>query len=109
MAEALQPLIGCELASIELVRDYLQLRFDGPCLTLYDFPVLDEGIVRRRDAPGYLDALAALIGKTVTRVTSDDRALTVVIGSTRVVVSLMDRRGPEAGTFSVEGQPLVAF
>jgi hypothetical protein len=33
--DALKQLIGEQLSSIEFVQDYLQLRFDGPCLTVY--------------------------------------------------------------------------
>jgi len=35
LVDALQVLIGEQLSSVEFVLDYVQLRFNGPCFTVY--------------------------------------------------------------------------
>ncbi len=63
----LDELHGRELASVEFVRDYVQLRFDGPCLTAYTHPTVQMGDNPLHwDAPGYRDALRSCIGTVVT-------------------------------------------
>ena len=68
-------LVGCELYSVQFVRDYVQLHFEGsvdsPVLTCYVTPQVrefqgddSEGIAE--GAPGYADALRALIGEEVS-------------------------------------------
>lgn len=57
---------GLELSSIEFVRDYLQLRFDGPYLTVLT-PITvycGEAIVAPQ-SPGWRDALCDQIGRRV--------------------------------------------
>ena len=39
----LSVLIGHQLSSVEFVQDYLQLRFDGPCLTAVTHPRVRVG------------------------------------------------------------------
>lgn len=77
-AVGFQRLLGQELASVVLVRNYLQLTFDGPQLTLNVWPrICAERELQRADS-GYLDALAALIGRCVTSIeeTKESLALT---------------------------------
>jgi hypothetical protein len=63
----LAELVGRELSSIEFVRDYLQVRFDGPTLTLIVWPTLfkDGRSVAQGDV-GFTDKLLSLIGKEVS-------------------------------------------
>jgi hypothetical protein len=57
---------GRELSSVEFVRDYIQLRFDGPVLTAYTLPTITAGEkVIVSGAPGYRDSLCARIGTSV--------------------------------------------
>ena len=65
-------LVGCELASVQFVRDYVQLRFepssgpDEPVLTCNVPPVVEQDGRRLSDGDGgWADALRALIGQTV--------------------------------------------
>lgn len=65
-------LVGCELASVQFVRDYVQLRFepssgpDEPVLTCNAPPVVEQDGRRLSDGDGgWADALRALIGQTV--------------------------------------------
>jgi hypothetical protein len=69
MNETDQPLhilLDTELSSIEFVRDYLQFRFDGPCLTAVSDPciMVEDGLFHRTDA-GFCDQLLRFIGLPV--------------------------------------------
>ena len=60
-------LVGCQLSSVEFVQDYVQLRFDGPCLTAVTHPSVRVG---NRwfvwGEPGYRDQLCERISKQVS-------------------------------------------
>ena len=64
----LHPLKGTQLSSVEFVQDYVQLRFDGPCLTAITPP----RVHRLNEAfewgmPEYRNLLCERIGKLVSR------------------------------------------
>jgi hypothetical protein len=66
--QPLSVLIGHQLSSVEFVQDYLQLRFDGPCLTAVTHPRVRVGQRWLEwGKPGYRDQLCDRIGKVVTR------------------------------------------
>ncbi|WP_199486538.1 hypothetical protein [Actinomadura logoneensis] len=59
-------LIGQEMTSVIFVRDYLQLDFDGPRLSLFVWPqVTTDAQARQIGDPGYRDSLCSLIGHPV--------------------------------------------
>jgi hypothetical protein len=59
-------LIGEELSSIEFVRDYIQFRFDGPCLTVITDPYVIIGHKQySRTDTGFCDILLSFIGVKV--------------------------------------------
>jgi hypothetical protein len=59
-------LIGEELSSIEFVRDYIQFRFDGPCLTAITDPyIIIEHKQYSRTDTGFCDILLGFIGLQV--------------------------------------------
>lgn len=98
----LRALIGRELSSVEFVRDYVQLRFDGPCLS-----AIIKLVVRRGEVSivpgtvGYADALVGLIGDEVQSALAlaGDVLRVVIQGGTSIEVSLRPedyRLGPEA-------------
>jgi hypothetical protein len=59
-------LIGEELSSIEFVRDYIQFRFDGPCLTAITDPYIIIGHKQySRTDTGFCDILLGFIGLQV--------------------------------------------
>src|ERR1043166_6682476 len=65
-ANPLKILEGSQLSSVEFVRDYVQLRFDGPTLTAITQPrvcVVDQWFEWSKQ--GYRDALCGRIGKLV--------------------------------------------
>lgn len=68
--QPLNILIGRELSSLEFVRDYVQLRFDGPCLTAITDPTVHvRDKVYKRNDMGYCDEMCSLIGLPVTYTT----------------------------------------
>lgn len=100
----LQALVGAELSSVVFVRDYLQLDFDGPRLTLYVWPQVVIGDeVRRLGDLGYRDALCALIGQVVrSAADSTDTGLLVILETGSVVTKPepAELSGPEIATLS---------
>jgi hypothetical protein len=64
--DPLKMLIGYELSSLEFVRDYLQLRFDGPMITAYSLPkIKSEEETYEPGVLGYCDTLCSCISSTV--------------------------------------------
>lgn len=107
----LSALEGQELAEVTFVRNYLQLRFDGPSLTLYHWPEVyiasDSGIAEGSYAfgePGYRDALCLQIGESVSRTSlQEDHALEIEFENGTIFRSSLraeDYEGSEAGHFS---------
>jgi hypothetical protein len=59
---------GEQLSAVTFVRDYVQLHFDGPRLTLLTWPVVIAAEARCAfGEPGYRDSLCRLIGRIVAR------------------------------------------
>jgi hypothetical protein len=106
----LSGIIGEELTAVEFVQDYLQLRFDGPVLTLYAWPhvLLSEYSIAFGE-PEYRNALCAQIGEKVEEATLEEGdSLTIKLeNETVLALSLReeDLDGPEAGSFSETGVP----
>jgi hypothetical protein len=104
----LSGIIGEELTAVEFVQDYLQLRFEGPLLTLYAWPhvLLSEYSIAFGE-PEYRNALCAQIGEKVEEATLDEGdSLTIKLeNETVLALSLReeDLDGPEAGSFSETG------
>ena len=99
---------GEELEAVEFVEDYLQLRFEGPLLTFYEWPsVLLEEFSISYGEPGYRDALCALIGEEVEQAVLDDgSSLTLKLANGAVVALSLreeDMSGPDAGAYSESG------
>jgi hypothetical protein len=65
-ANPLEPLVGEELSAVVFVRDYIQLQFDGPSLTLINDPiVLADGTKYQPTTAGFRDAICGRIGQRV--------------------------------------------
>ena len=103
----LSELIGQPLASVEFVRDYIQLHFDGPTLTAYSLPTisLESSKIFAYGDGGWRDALCEQIGSAVHRVEvlPNSVSLTFEYG-TVISISLRneDYKGPEALHFSLD-------
>jgi hypothetical protein len=68
-SSSVEDIIGEDLSAVTFVRDYLQLNFDGPVLTVLCPLVVHwpEGIASS-EQPGFRDALCGVIGETVRSV-----------------------------------------
>jgi len=61
-------LIGKELSSIEFVRDYIQFRFDGPCITAITDPfIFVEGQQYNRSNVEFCNNLLSFINLSVVK------------------------------------------
>ena len=95
---------GEELGSVIFVRDYVQLSFDGPLLTLFIWPEVfrPEGSYAFGE-PGYRDMLCALIGETATKSTIEEGVALEVEFESGVILRTSLREedyvGPEAINF----------
>jgi len=66
----LQTIVGRELSSVEFVRDYCQLRFDGPTLTAVTQPVVENKEREYRwGQSGFRDEVCERIGRKVAPLT----------------------------------------
>ena len=106
LAEALRRLVGEVLSSVEFVADYVQLWFNGPCLTAYTPPTIAWGSESlSSEASGYRDGLCRQIGYRVDRTEVDDKQALVFFANGAVIsISLRDEdyRGPEALEFCLD-------
>lgn len=104
----LQELIGREVSSVEFVRGYVQIRFDGPCLSTYTMPTVrtEPGRTFDPSTTGYADALVGLTGRTVAAAVQLEAAIEIRFGGgASISVSLKDadRRADEAATLTTDG------
>jgi hypothetical protein len=96
----LEAMIGQELSAVEFVLDFVQLRFDGPLVTFYEWPEVfrEEGSYAFGE-PEYRDVLCALIGESVSAASVEEvEALEIEFESgaaVRVSLRLEDISGPE--------------
>jgi hypothetical protein len=106
LADALGHLVGGVLSSVEFVADYVQLRFNGPCMTAYTPPIVTRGSQSVGiGQPGYRDALCDEIGRRVERAEISDRRVSILFeNGVAVSISLRDDdyRGAEALQFSLD-------
>jgi hypothetical protein len=110
LADALEELIGRQLSSVTFVMDYVQLSFDGPCLTAYTMPTVTSGSQSfSLGYPGYRDALCARIACRVERTLVDDQRVSIIFEGASISVSLRDEDylGPEALQFCLDEKDCV--
>jgi hypothetical protein len=106
--QALQVLIGEQLSSVEFVQDYVQLRFDGSCLTIYSaaHQTKTNGFSFAWGEIGYRDALCSLITHKVREINvaaSESLSLAFDEGSVwSLSLRNSDYVGPEALMFTDE-------
>jgi len=103
----LEELVGREVSSVEFVRDYVQIRFDGPCMSAYTMPTVrtESGKVLDTSGVGYADALVKFIGKTVQAAHQREGAIEIRFADgAGLTVSLRDadRRVDEAATLTTD-------
>lgn len=104
----LKQLVGRDISSVEFVRGYIQLRFDGACLSTFTLPTvrLLSGTTLLASSTGYADALVSLVGKAVEDAQQGEAGFHLLIAG-GVVVSVStsdaDRRVAEAATLTTDG------
>ncbi|MCK6449015.1 MAG: hypothetical protein L6Q99_21680 [Planctomycetes bacterium] len=89
--KTLSQLVGRSMSSVEFVRDYIQLRFDGPTVTvLTRLAVVTQSRRLDQTDPGFRDALCEQIGKSVstTDVTAGERLKIAFLDGSQIHVSL---------------------
>jgi hypothetical protein len=89
-----------ELSAVTFVRDYLQLDFDGPLITVYVWPLIclkEKKIIP--GSSGYHEALCGLIGKGVVAAVEQPKAKLAIHFANDVVLEISlkpeDQNGPE--------------
>ena len=66
--EPLDALINLELSSVEFIRDYVQLRFDGTTLTaIMPIKVISNDVVYEWGESGYRDSLCEPISSKISK------------------------------------------
>lgn len=107
----LRVLVGREVSSVEFVRGYVQIRFDGPCLSAFTLPTVEDRSGHRYGPSdvGYAGALIGMIGKEVEEAWQSSDAVQIRIrdGST-LCVSLSEelRETPEAAVLDGAGSSI---
>jgi len=103
LADALKALVGEQLSSVEFVADYVQLWFDGPCLTAHTPPTVSRGDEKLMWGDlRYRDALCEQIGRVVEHTLANGEKVAIVFDNGATIsISLreQDYRGPEALEF----------
>jgi hypothetical protein len=104
LQNGLDEISGRRMSSVEFVHDYIQFRFDGPCLTTFTLPSIKKGnqLIGATDE-GYKDGLCSQIGVQVERVIVGSEELIVEFANlVAFAVSLRnkDYNGPEAIEYS---------
>ena len=88
-ANPVTELIGRELTSVEFVRDYFQLRFDGPQLNVTTAATVETpDRTLRFPEPLFCSGMVSLIDQQVTSVQQDDTTLKIVFGKALLTLSL---------------------
>lgn len=96
-----------QLAGVTFIRDYLQLLFDGPIMSVLSWPIVrvnDDAVMVNNQ--GYRDALCNQIGKLVTHAIEEpNKKITLQFSdNSKIEISLKegDQTGPEAVNLVLE-------
>jgi hypothetical protein len=92
-------LVGQGMSSIEFVRDYIQLRFDGPVITITaDVVVKDNnGEIYTKNKFGYHDILSDLVNKTIIEVSAGEKLRFVFDNQYELDIAIDIRKPNESG------------
>ena len=101
----LEAIVGQELSAVEFVQDYVQLRFDGPLVSFYEWPDVfrEEGSYAFGE-PEYRNILCAVIGESVAAASVEEgEAIEIEFENgvtVRASLRVEDISGPEGGSVS---------
>jgi hypothetical protein len=86
-------LFGSQLSSVEFVQDYVQLRFDGPYLTCYVWPIVFSGDVSKGIGDNcYRDSLCSFISREVKRISViDEQSIELDFGDKHCLLIPLNR------------------
>ncbi|WP_133257179.1 hypothetical protein [Hymenobacter edaphi] len=102
MSEVLNILADRQLSAVVFVQDYLQLQFDGDCMTLYVWPtlLLPQGVCDFGEV-AYRNELCSFIARMVQRVELlDQQHLLLHFQNTRAAIRIPLDTGHEAVYFT---------
>jgi hypothetical protein len=109
----LRPVVGEYLSAVTFVMDYVQLDFNGVCLTALTLPTVQaSGRNWVAADQGWRDQLCERIGVIVRSASTNAEEIGIDFDDgSRISVSLraQDYRGPEAINFDAPGQPMVVI
>ena len=101
----LEAIVGQELSAVEFVQDFLQLRFEGPVVSFFEWPDVfrEEGSYAFGE-PEYRNVLCAVIGESVAAASVEDGEAIEIEFENGVTVRASlrpeDITGPEGGSVS---------
>ena len=101
----LEAIVGQELSAVEFVQDYVQLRFDGPVVSFFEWPDVfrEEGSYAFGE-PEYRNVLCGVIGESVSAASVEEgEAIEIEFENgvtVRASLRLEDISGPEGGSIS---------
>ena len=101
----LEAIVGQELSAVEFVSDFLQLRFEGPVVSFFEWPDVfrEEGSYAFGE-PEYRNVLCAVIGEAVSAASVEEgEAIEIVFENgvtVRASLRVEDLSGPEGGSVS---------
>jgi hypothetical protein len=101
----LEAIVGQELSAVEFVQDYVQLRFDGPLVSFFEWPDVfrEEGSYAFGE-PEYRNVLCALIEESVSAASVEEGEAIEIEFENGVTVRASlrpeDITGPEGGSVS---------
>ena len=96
-------LSGRELSSVEFVRDYIQLRFDGPRLTIITDPVVGNSTEEyARINPNFCNMLCRLIGHPVKDISLNEENIILYFLDDQIIKIFLHSETGEALIFDDE-------
>jgi hypothetical protein len=110
----LQALVGREASSVEFVRGYVQIRFDGPCLSIFTMPVIRLAAAQPMcpSDDGYAAALVGVVGREVRSASQSAESIEIEFDDgSALLVSLDDssRVATEAAMLVIDGAPIYSW
>jgi hypothetical protein len=112
--DPLHALLHLDLASVTMIRDYVQFGFDGPTLTAFSSVcVHDTERILRLGDPGYWDSLRAFIGRSVVAVhVRDGYSFKIMFSQYHAIECMLNGEGqvgPESAMLSIDSHTLAVW
>ena len=109
--DCLAAIVEQPLSAVVFVQDYLQLVFNGACLTCYNWPTVQTESGTVFDCShGFRDTICSQLASVVTKVDiMEDRLVITFSNGSDIGLSLVptEESGVEAGVFSIPAQGIL--